>query len=118
LTAGADILSGMSAGELVADLRRRHGLSQRELAIRARTSQAWISRVERGEVSPSIESLERLLGVMGERLELTATRLSHDDDAAGHRAATTAMDMSERLERALAAASFAAELHGRARDRA
>jgi transcriptional regulator with XRE-family HTH domain len=72
LTEAADFFSSMSAGELVADLRRRHGLSQRELAIRARTSQAWISRVERDVVSPSVESLERLLAVMGERLELAA----------------------------------------------
>ncbi len=108
----------MRAGELVADLRNRHGLSQRELAIRARTSQAWMSRVERGAVSPSVESLERLLAVMGERLDLRATRMTHDDDDAAHRAATGAMEMSERLERGLAAASFAAELHGRARDRA
>lgn len=63
----------MSTGELVGRLRRRHGLSQRALAVRARTSQAWISRVERGEVSPSIESLERLLRVMGEQLVLTSS---------------------------------------------
>jgi transcriptional regulator with XRE-family HTH domain len=101
---------------MVARLRQRHGLSQRELAVRARTSQAWISRVERGEVSPSVDSLERLLQVMGEQLLLDSARLSHDDHDEHHRAATAAMDMSERLERALAAASFAAELHGRARD--
>jgi transcriptional regulator with XRE-family HTH domain len=106
----------MNAGELVAGLRNRHGLSQRALAVRARTSQAWISRVERGEVSPSVESLERLLCVMGEKLVLDAVRMPHDDDDRAHRARTTAMDMTERLERGLGAASFAAELHGRARD--
>jgi transcriptional regulator with XRE-family HTH domain len=97
-------------------LRRRHGLSQRALAVRARTSQAWISRVERGEVSPSIESLERLLRVMGEQLVLDVERMGHDDGDAAHRAATAAMDVAGRLERGLGAASFAAELHGRARD--
>jgi transcriptional regulator with XRE-family HTH domain len=106
----------MSPGELVASLRDRHGLSQRSLAVRARTSQAWISRVERGEVSPSVESLERLLGVMGEELVIDAVRMLHDDDDGAHRASTEAMDMAERLERGLGAASFAAELHGRARD--
>jgi transcriptional regulator with XRE-family HTH domain len=106
----------MSASELVAALRHRHGLSQRALAVRARTSQAWISRVERGEVSPSVESLERLLRVMGEELVLDVARMQHDDHDARHRAATAAMDMAERLERGLSAASFAAELHGRARD--
>jgi transcriptional regulator with XRE-family HTH domain len=106
----------MSPGELVASVRTRHGLSQRALAIRARTSQAWISRVERGEVSPSVESLERLLRVMGEELVLSVVRMHHDDDDRAHRAATAAMDMSERLERGMAGAAFAAELHGRARD--
>jgi transcriptional regulator with XRE-family HTH domain len=106
----------MNPGELVAGLRSRHGLSQRALAVRARTSQAWISRVERGEVSPSVESLERLLCVMGEKLVLDAVRIPHDDDDRSHRASTAAMDMAERLERGLGAASFAAELHGRARD--
>jgi transcriptional regulator with XRE-family HTH domain len=116
LTAAArDTFSDMDAEELVATLRRRHGLSQRALAVRARTSQAWVSRVERGEVSPSVESLERLLRVMGEELVLGAARIAHDDHDARHRAATAAMEPSERLERGLAAASFVAELHGRAR---
>jgi transcriptional regulator with XRE-family HTH domain len=106
----------MTPGELVASVRNRHGLSQRALAVRARTSQAWISRVERGQVSPSVESLERLLGVMGEELVLGVVRMPHDDDARAHRAATAAMDMAERLERGIGAAAFAAELHGRARD--
>jgi transcriptional regulator with XRE-family HTH domain len=105
----------MDAGRLVARLRARHGLSQRALAIRASTSQAWISRVERGEVSPSVDSLERLLHAMGEQLVVDCRRLAHDDTDDHHRAATAAMDVSERLERALSAASFAAELHGRAR---
>jgi predicted transcriptional regulator len=106
----------MSPGELVGSLRRRHGLSQRALAVRARTSQAWISRVERGEVSPSVESLERLLRVMGEELVLDTVRMAHDDHDPVHRAGTAAMGMAERLERGLGAASFAVELHGRARD--
>jgi transcriptional regulator with XRE-family HTH domain len=101
---------------MVAQCRQRHGLSQRALAVRARTSQAWISRVERGQVSPSVDSLERLLQAMGERLVLESVRLRHDDADQHHRATTAAMNMSERLERALSAASFAAELHGRARD--
>ena len=105
----------MSPGELVASVRNRHGLSQRALAIRASTSQAWISRVERGEVSPTVKSLERLLLVMGEELVLSVVRMPHDDHDRARRAATLAMSMGERLERGLSAAAFAAELHGRAR---
>lgn len=62
----------MTAGELLRDARERHGLTQRQLAIRARTSQAAISRIERGLVSPSVDTLAELLWMMNERLELGA----------------------------------------------
>jgi transcriptional regulator with XRE-family HTH domain len=62
----------VTAGELLRDTRRRHGLTQRQLAIRARTSQAAISRIERGVVSPSVDTLAELLWLMNERLELDA----------------------------------------------
>ncbi|MDQ3587134.1 MAG: helix-turn-helix transcriptional regulator [Actinomycetota bacterium] len=62
----------MDAGGIVREVRRRHGLDQRSLARRARTSQTQISRIERGAVSPSVQTVARLLEVMGERLELGA----------------------------------------------
>jgi transcriptional regulator with XRE-family HTH domain len=61
-----------SAGDVIRDARRRHGLSQASLARRARTTQKQISRIERGEISPSVATLARLLATMGERLELRA----------------------------------------------
>ena len=61
----------MSAAEIVRSARQRHGVSQRALARRSRTSQTHISRIERGEVSPSVDTLERLLQALGERLELS-----------------------------------------------
>ncbi len=57
---------------LVFEARRRHGLSQASLARRAGTTQRHVSRIERGEVSPSVDTLRRLLAAMGERLELRA----------------------------------------------
>ena len=65
----------MTAGELLRDARRRHGLTQRQLAIRARTSQAAISRIERGVVSPSVGTLAELLWMMNEELILQALPL-------------------------------------------
>jgi DNA-binding XRE family transcriptional regulator len=44
-------------GELVREARLRHGLTQQELAARASTSQAAISRIEQDLVSPSVEYL-------------------------------------------------------------
>jgi transcriptional regulator with XRE-family HTH domain len=60
----------MSPGSLIRETRRRNGIDQRTLARRAGTSQTHVSRVERGEVSPTVASLSRLLGAMGERLTL------------------------------------------------
>lgn len=62
----------MNAAELIREARRRHGIDQRSLAHRGGTSQTHISRIERGEVSPGVETVGRLLAVMGERLELRA----------------------------------------------
>lgn len=57
---------------LVRDARERHGISQERLARRAGTTQKQISRIERGEISPSVSTVSRLLAAMGERLELHA----------------------------------------------
>jgi transcriptional regulator with XRE-family HTH domain len=62
----------VTAGELLRTARRRHGLTQRQLAARARTSQAAISRIERERVSPTVDTLAELLWLMNERLELDA----------------------------------------------
>jgi len=88
----------MTPAELVRDLRRRHGVSQRSLARRAGTCQAWISDIERGRVSPTEESLRRLLLCLGEELVLGTRRLAghraHDPDGF---ARARAASMSERL---------------------
>jgi transcriptional regulator with XRE-family HTH domain len=69
------------AGELLVTARRRHGLTQSQLAARARTSQAAISRIERGLVSPSISTLAHLLDLMGERLVLDAEQIDYGHDS-------------------------------------
>jgi uncharacterized protein len=52
------------------EARKRAGLTQVELARRARTSQATISAYENGRKDPSVATLARLLAVMGSRLEV------------------------------------------------
>jgi len=70
----------IKASNLIRQTRRRHGLSQRSLALRAGTDQAAVSRIERGEVSPSVETVERLLAAMGETLQLGSVPFeSHHD---------------------------------------
>lgn len=70
----------MTAGQLLREARRRHGLTQTQLAARARTSQAAISRIERGLVSPSVSTLAELLDLMGEELTLDARPIDYGID--------------------------------------
>ena len=65
----------MNAGALLRQRRRAHGVSQRELALRAGTRQATISRIENGHEVPTVERLDQLLIALGERLELRAIPL-------------------------------------------
>ncbi len=70
----------MTAGQLLRDARRRHHVTQKQLAARARTSQAAISRIERDTVSPSVATLANLLDVLGEELELDAKPIDYGHD--------------------------------------
>jgi transcriptional regulator with XRE-family HTH domain len=70
----------VTAGQALRDVRRRHGLTQRQLAARARTSQAAISRIERDLVSPSVDTLSTLVDLMGERLELVSEPIDYGHD--------------------------------------
>ena len=57
----------MDGGQVIREARERHGVSHRALAVRAGTSQGYVSQVERGEVSPSVEAVGRLLACLGEQ---------------------------------------------------
>src|SRR6266516_3670777 len=70
----------LDAGELLREARKRHGVTQEQLAARARTSQAAISRIERGLVSPTVETLTTLPDLMGEELSLEARQIDYGHD--------------------------------------
>lgn len=70
----------MTAGELLRETRKSHGLTQKQLAIRARTSQAAVSRIERDVVSPSVATLAELLRMMNEELVLDARQVDWGHD--------------------------------------
>jgi transcriptional regulator with XRE-family HTH domain len=65
------------SGDLLREARLRAGLTQRELARRAHTSQPAIARWESGEVVPSFERLRGLIRACG--LELTIGLANYDD---------------------------------------
>ena len=72
---GADAFSryerartAIMVGSAVRAARRRCGMSQAELARRAKTSQPSIARLEKGQVSPTVISLDRIARALGTEL--------------------------------------------------
>ena len=65
----------MTPGELVKELRTDHGLSQRELAYRAGTSQSAIARIEGGDEDITWKRLTSILAAMGDQPALDSERL-------------------------------------------
>jgi transcriptional regulator with XRE-family HTH domain len=66
----------MVPAELIKDLRVANGLSQRELAHRAGTSQAAIARIENGGEDVTWTRLSSILAAMGEEPVLGRRRLA------------------------------------------
>jgi transcriptional regulator with XRE-family HTH domain len=62
----------MDPGTLLRQSRESLGLTQAEVAGRAGTTQAAVARVERGGVSPTVRTLQRLLAAAGHELALAA----------------------------------------------
>lgn len=60
----------MNAARILRYARRRAGLSQRALADATGMPQPAIARIERGTVSPQVDTIERLLAATGAALEL------------------------------------------------
>lgn len=72
----------VNVGERLKAYRAKLGVSQRELARRSGQSPASISAIEMGRVSPSIETLKRLLDCLGPSLsEFFATGTTRDQTA-------------------------------------
>jgi len=63
-------------GELIKELRAEHGLSQRDLAYRAGTSQAAIARIESGVEDVTWSRLRSILSALGEEPVLGRKRLA------------------------------------------
>ena len=89
-------------------------MTQKQLAARARTSQAQISRIERDQVSPSVATLANLLDLLGEDLELGAKPSDWGHDVTLIRA-NLERTAAQRIQDNTAFARFARELRGAAR---
>lgn len=86
---------------LVHELRLAAGLSQRGLALRARTSQPAVARYERGAATPSWETLQRLAAACGRRVTISADAIPdpHDVELAELLLGLTPMERLRALKR-------------------
>lgn len=91
----------VKVSDVIRERRLANGLTQAQLALRAGSTQAAISRLERGELSPTIETVERLLAVMGEEAEIVVRRSRLECDAKRLRALRS-LPPHERLAQAIA----------------
>ena len=66
-------------GSLLRDARLRAGLTQRQLAQRAETSQSVVTRIEQGHSDPSTATLARLLAAAGFELRAELTPIAVAD---------------------------------------
>jgi len=111
-----DELPRVRCGSLLREARLRHGLDQAELARRAGTRQPAISRIERDAISPTLETLNRLLEAMGETLSVKALDLTAPAPGGGNqsiaelRADYRDLTPEERLAQAAQLSEFGTKL--------
>ena len=88
--------------------RKRAGITQRELAERAGSTQSAIARLESGRVSPSFEQVERLMRLCG--FQLIVELAPYDDSDVVQAEARLRLSPDQRLAELDAGSDLAAEL--------
>jgi transcriptional regulator with XRE-family HTH domain len=104
------------AAAVIKQARERSGISQRELARRAGTTQAAISRVERGLEEPTVERLEQILAGLGWRPRIELEPIGVHREEPRRLYADVDGDPAIRLEGGLNWIEFAHELVGAAKE--
>jgi transcriptional regulator with XRE-family HTH domain len=84
-------------GDLIREARRRAGLTQTELALRAGTAQPAIARWESGRPAVSLDDVRRLVRLCGFELELSLVARDDSDLAQASRLAE--LSGQQRLDR-------------------
>ncbi len=102
-------------GTIIKEHRNRLALSQRGLARRAGTTQAAVSRIERGLTTPTWATLRALLLAMGMEPELGVRRLQGRWDPV-HLKALRERSPEERLELAISANRLAGRMRAAGRE--
>ena len=104
----------MEVGPFVRDARRSLGLTQAALAAMVGTTQAAISRLEHDGISPTVDTLERVLVALGRRLVVSVEPVEvwADDQQL---AAAARRSPAERIDHAAASMRGVGGLVGTAR---
>jgi transcriptional regulator with XRE-family HTH domain len=101
---------------LVRAARRRQGLGQAQLAERIGTEQPAISRIERDQVSPTLETLNRIFEAMGETIAVSSVSLAEPPRGGGNqsiaalRADYRELSAEDRLEQSVELSRLATSL--------
>jgi len=98
--------------DLVREARKRAGLTQRELAGRAGTTQSAIARLEAGGTAPSFDQVLRLVRLCGLDLDVMLVERDESDMAQAH----DLRDLSptDRILDGVATANVMSRIQGRA----
>ena len=96
-------MTAVVSGDLLREARLRAGLTQEELAQRAATARSQISRYERGDVLPSLETLRRLIRACGLELGFRLYNADLDDHDMTLIAQVLPLTPEERVDRAVRA---------------
>ena len=96
--------------DLVREARKRAGLSQRELADRAGTTQSAIARLESGRTRPAFDDVLRLVRLCGMDLDIMLVERDDSDWAQAQRLAS--LTPAERVQRGVKVAAMMREIRG------
>jgi transcriptional regulator with XRE-family HTH domain len=100
---------------MLADARRRAGLTQAELAARLGVSQSAVAKLEREDANPTVRTLERALRATGHRIEARPVLPDFDESLIRADLARSPAERIRRLERRAAELGRIMEAGARAR---
>jgi transcriptional regulator with XRE-family HTH domain len=100
--------------DLVREARRRAGLSQRQLAERAGTTQSAIARIETGRSTPSFDTVLRLVRLCG--LDLDVMLVERDGSDWAQAVELLRLTSAERVADGIKTANVMLEISRKARN--
>lgn len=107
---------GSMGADLIKEARKRAGLTQRELAERAGTTQSAIARVESGRADPGFETVRRLMRLSG--FNLLVALDPYDESDLWQAKQLLKLIPAERLDYMVRGANTLASMQGIAADEA